>query len=149
FYGDYNGNPYHVPFRSIVAIPFYAEGNTLGIILMAHSSRYYFSHDTYKLFQSLVQHASIALINTYLKEQLKQTIITDYLTQLYSRNYLDSFVKHHMSRGRRGAFILFDIVDFKLINDTYGHYIGDHVLIEVANIIREHLKKDDIAARWG
>lgn len=149
FYGDYNGESYHVPFRSIIAIPFYAENNTLGILLLAHSSRYYFSHDTYKLFQSLVQHASIALMNAYLKEQLKQTIITDYLTQLYSRNYLDSFVKHHMCRGMKGSFILFDIDDFKLINDTYGHYIGDHVLIEVANIIREHLKNDDISARWG
>lgn len=149
FYGDYNAQAYHVPFKSIIAIPFIADNNTLGILLLAHSSRYYFSHDTYKLFQSLVQHASIALMNAYLKEQLKQTIITDYLTQLYSRNYLDSFVKHHMNRGIKGSFILFDIDDFKLINDTYGHYIGDHVLVEVANIIREHMHNDDISARWG
>lgn len=149
FYGDFNGEAHHVPFRSMIAIPLYAENELVGLLMLVHSSRYYFSHDTFKLFQSITQHVAMALMNTYLKEQLKQTIITDYLTQVYSRNYIDTFVMHHMKHGRKGAFILYDIDDFKLINDTYGHYIGDKVLVEVAAIIQKNMDIDGVAARWG
>lgn len=149
FYGDYNGMIHDIPYKSLVALPLHAENNYLGVLILAHSTRYYFSHDTFKLFQSITRHASIALMNTMLKEQLKKSIITDYLTELYTRNYIDSYITHHMKRGSEAAFILYDVDDFKLINDEFGHYMGDRALKQVAQIIRSHLTDDQIAARWG
>lgn len=149
FYGDYNGLIHDVPYKSLIVLPLHAENNYLGVLILAHSTRYYFSHDTFKLFQSIIQHASIALMNSLLKEQLKKTIITDYLTKLYTRNYIDSYVMHHMKIGERASFILYDVDDFKMINDQYGHYLGDRALEKVAQIIRTHLNDDQIAARWG
>src|SRR5699024_12730719 len=90
-----------------------------------------------------------ALMNNLLKEQLKNTIITDYLTKLYTRNYIDSYVMHHMKIGEQASFILYDVDDFKMINDQYGHYLGDRALEKVAQIIGTHLNDDQIAARWG
>lgn len=149
FLGDFQGNSLDVPFKSIMAIPLQSSDTILGVIIVVHSKPYFFSFDAFKLIQSIVQHASLALSNTILKEQLKKTVITDYLTQLYSRNYLDSIIKSHMNEGQLGSFILFDIDNFKQVNDTYGHYIGDQILITVAKLIRGVIHKEDIAARWG
>src|SRR5690625_8005233 len=119
------------------------------MIIIVHSQQYFFSLDAFKLIQSIEQHDSLALSNTILKEQLKKTVITDYLTQLYSRNYLDSVIKSHMSDGHLGSFILFDIDNFKHVNDTYGHYIGDQILITVSKLIKEVIHNDDIVDRLG
>nr|WP_249316887.1 GGDEF domain-containing protein [Bacillus sp. FJAT-50079] len=76
-------------------------------------------------------------------------VITDQLTQLYARNYLDEAIKRSMKIDQEGTFILVDLDDFKAVNDTYGHQIGDEVLIQVAESIRKHLRSTDIGARWG
>ena len=54
-----------------------------------------------------------------------------------------------MQQNGQGAFILFDVDDFKKINDTFGHYVGDRVLIQVANAIKSEMDDHQIAARWG
>jgi diguanylate cyclase (GGDEF)-like protein len=48
-----------------------------------------------------------------------------------------------------GSLILLDIDHFKVVNDTYGHQMGDQILIQVARIIRASVRDSDIAARWG
>ena len=48
-----------------------------------------------------------------------------------------------------GIFILIDIDNFKEINDTFGHQVGDEVLIQVAKLIKENIRGNDVGARWG
>src|SRR5699024_10442602 len=120
-----------------------------GMIIITHQEPYYFSFDKFKFIQSLVQHASLAFTNSILTERLKYIAITDHLTKLYARNHIDELISEQMQTSNRGALILFDIDDFKQINDTYGHYVGDQVLIQVANIIQSEMKDGQIAARWG
>jgi diguanylate cyclase (GGDEF)-like protein len=68
---------------------------------------------------------------------------------LYSRNYLDEQIKVSFERDRIGTFLLLDIDNFKHINDTYGHQIGDQVLIQIADIIKSKMKIGSVGARWG
>src|SRR5690625_4526024 len=132
----------------IIALIF--SDSLIGVIIVVHRTPYYFSFDKYKFIQSFVQHASLAYTNSILKDRLKQTAITDYLTKLYSRNHLDKMIGEHMeNKYESGAFILYDIDDFKQINDTYDHYVGDKVLIQVAQILKNAMKEDQVAARWG
>ncbi len=71
----------------------------------------------------------------------------DLLTGLYNRRgYHDSF---HEIGDTHGVMIMCDIDHFKRINDTYGHDTGDFVIQEVAQCIRENLRKEDVAIRWG
>src|SRR5690625_3972450 len=113
------------------------------------SDLYYFSFETFKFFQSLIQHYTLTVSNTMLKNRLEEAVITDYLTRLYSRNYLDEMIEKHMLEKGKGVLVLFDIDDFKEINDTYGHSVGDEVIIQIARTIQKHIYPSEIAARWG
>ncbi|WP_158701701.1 sensor domain-containing diguanylate cyclase [Lentibacillus sp. Marseille-P4043] len=149
FSGDYTNVVIELPFRSVMAIPMLHSGMIHGVIIIMHEEGYFFSFDNFKLMQSLIQHSTLALANSILKDRLESAVITDYLTKLYSRNYLDEKIQEHITTGEKGALILFDIDDFKKVNDRYGHYIGDEVIKQVAKIIKMHLGKNDIPARWG
>ncbi|MGP4108277.1 diguanylate cyclase domain-containing protein [Virgibacillus sp. L01] len=146
FSGDFKRG---IPYCSIMAIPMIQSGKVYGAVVILHEEEYFFTFENYKLMQSLVHHSTLAMTNSILKDKLEESVITDYLTKLYSRNHFDEKLKAHMQSDEKGALILFDIDDFKKINDTYGHYIGDEVIVQVANIIRTQLGHEDIPARWG
>ena len=73
-------------------------------------------------------------------------IFTDELTKVYNRKYLTKVIKNI---SEQKCVILFDIDHFKHINDTYGHPTGDKVLTHLANILKQHTRKDDIIIRAG
>ncbi|WML45672.1 sensor domain-containing diguanylate cyclase [Neobacillus sp. PS3-40] len=136
-------------FRSVMAIPMEQSENLKGFAIALHKEAYFFSFETFKLLQSLIHHSTLAFTNSMLREELEKVIITDHLTKLHSRNYLDEVIQRSMLGDEQGAFILIDIDNFKVINDTYGHQIGDEVLIQVANLIKDNIREDDVGARWG
>lgn len=79
--------------------------------------------------------------------------VTDPLTGLYNRRYLDTHLpplaeQSHMS-GAELAVMMVDIDHFKLINDTHGHAAGDTVLVQMAKRLRENLRAIDLVARIG
>ncbi|MBT2216601.1 diguanylate cyclase [Virgibacillus dakarensis] len=148
FSGDFK-EMLKLPFCSVMVIPMLNSGKIHGMVTIMHEEAYYFSFESFKLMQSLIQHSTLALANAILKDRLENAVITDYLTTLYSRNYLDEKIQLHMATADRGALILFDIDDFKMVNDTYGHNTGDDVIKQVAEIIKINLGNDDIPARWG
>jgi len=77
----------------------------------------------------------------------------DTLTNLYNREYFDknleSKIKSALRYGNQFSLIILDIDHFKNVNDTYGHNIGDTVLVAIAKILKDNIREDDIAARWG
>lgn len=86
-------------------------------------------------------------------EQIKKEAFTDYLTKIYNRLGFETTLKLYLSNKENlkfdSAFILIDLDGFKNINDCFGHHKGDEVLIDVANILKNHFKNDDIVARLG
>jgi diguanylate cyclase (GGDEF)-like protein len=101
------------------------------------------------LFEILAQHANLAIMNASLHSEMEHMVITDNLTGLYNRKYLDDHMTLSLTRDHHGTLLVIDIDHFKQINDTYGHQSGDNVLRQVARIIRENVRESDIAARWG
>src|SRR5690625_3869206 len=149
FSSDYSVKDPTLNYRSVITIPMIESGQTYGFIVILHEKETYFTFESFKLVQSLIHHATLALVNAVLREKLEKAVITDYLTGLYSRKYLDKMFNKHMKKDTQGTLILFDIDDFKKINDEYGHSVGDEVIIAVAAIIKNSISSQDIAARWG
>lgn len=77
----------------------------------------------------------------------------DKLTGLYNRNKFDDIYSKEIKRARRYSndlsMIIFDVDNFKTINDTFGHQIGDEVLKDIAKISLENIREQDISSRWG
>jgi len=77
--------------------------------------------------------------------------ITDRLTGIYNRGRFEHILGTWMKNMRHNPFclLLFDIDDFKKVNDRFGHAVGDQVLIETTEIISANIRDEDIFARWG
>ena len=88
-----------------------------------------------------------------LRSQLSHLALTDGLTGLPNRRHFDEYVQRHsalcLRSGATYAVGLIDVDNLKKINDSLGHVVGDRVLVELAEIVRSHLRQSDLAARWG
>lgn len=135
--------------RSLMAAPIIANGKAMGAVLLAHRSPHFFTYENFRLLRVLSGHIGLALTNARLHAEVRRMAITDHLTGLYVRHYLDEQIKNRQANDDLGSLILVDIDNFKKINDTFGHQIGDQVLKQVARVILSNIRDEDIAARWG
>ncbi|HEX5330201.1 diguanylate cyclase [Sulfuricurvum sp.] len=85
--------------------------------------------------------------------ELEKLSITDKLTQLYNRVKLEEVFNDQIQAARRYnapfSILLCDVDLFKNVNDTFGHLIGDKILVEIASILNSTLRETDIIGRWG
>lgn len=95
-------------------------------------------------------------LNQKLQEQILEAEYSashDMLTGIYNRRMFETIFEKEMHRAKRYSHqlsvLIFDIDDFKQINDTHGHKIGDEVLIDIAVLAKNHLRESDVIARWG
>ena len=86
-----------------------------------------------------------------LQSLLHEQSIRDPLTRLHNRRHLDAILAHDGGHDHSGVFslVMCDIDHFKDVNDTYGHQVGDGVLLAVAELIARHCGPDDFAVRYG
>lgn len=110
------------------------------------------------VYEAALDHSHQNLLETRQKElkyleELERLSTTDPLTGLSNRRHMDQIVEIHFSNAKRYStpftLMIFDIDNFKHVNDTYGHNTGDDVLIAIADLTRLSLRKTDYIARWG
>jgi len=79
--------------------------------------------------------------------------MTDSLTQLYNRRKINETIKKSIETMKRNpsplTLVIMDIDNFKSVNDTYGHLVGDEVLKALANILQKNVRNIDMIGRWG
>jgi len=92
------------------------------------------------------------------QEKKKQTAIHnlsihDALTKIYNRHGVNEILNQKLEESKREkkdfSIIFFDIDFFKRVNDTYGHDMGDYVLVNIAKVVNSEIRASDIFARWG
>jgi diguanylate cyclase (GGDEF)-like protein len=96
---------------------------------------------------------AICLENVISNEMLKYIGLTDALTGVYNRRYMDRRLAEEVARARRQSYRLscmyIDVDHFKRVNDEFGHQAGDDVLREVASRIKAELRMSDALGRFG
>jgi len=143
-----------VPLCSVALVPLLRNKRLIGSLNLASSDVTRFTPalgtDFIKHMASII---AICLENVISNEMLKYIGLTDSLTGVYNRRYIDRRLLEEIARARRQNYFIscmyIDIDHFKLVNDTHGHQGGDEVLREVATRIRHELRRSDALGRFG
>lgn len=89
----------------------------------------------------------------HLEDLLEREATTDHLTGLHNRRRFDAEMEHALARharyGNETALVMIDLDHFKRVNDTYGHDVGDRVLVELTKRLAGEMREPDFLARWG
>jgi len=97
--------------------------------------------------------AAAAIANSIVFEQTREASLSDALTGLPNTRYMVSHLARELARAERHgsqvAVLVLDLDDFKKINDTYGHHVGDRALREVARVLRETIRPYDVCVRYA
>jgi len=88
-----------------------------------------------------------------LQIKLREKSVRDHLTGLYNRRYLHEVLRHLLPRAKREntpiSFVLIDLDHFKSVNDSYGHAIGDDILVSLSSLLMKNARDEDIVCRFG
>lgn len=112
-----------------------------------------FTKEQLPKIQNYIDAARPELVSKNLTEILKVSSTTDALTGLYNRKYLDEYIEKALSQAKRNGIVygilMIDIDFFKMVNDTYGHDVGDKAIKVLATVLKENIREADTAFRFG
>ncbi len=133
-----------------VELPLTAGRQSFGTLTLSGRG---FTVEQRRTAATLVAHAAIALENARLHRIVARQALVDMLTGLANRRQCEEELAGELMRAERFggsvAFVLADLDSFKSINDRFGHPVGDGVLVEFAETLRESVREIDVPARWG
>ncbi len=139
--------------RALVMLPLVASGESIGLVELISTHPIELDGDRLSLSRTIANEASIALENARLYEEARALADRDPLTGFFNHRYLHERFGQEAVRARRShrplSLLMLDLDDFKLVNDSFGHLLGDDVLRWTADLIRKTLRASDIPARYG
>jgi diguanylate cyclase (GGDEF)-like protein len=140
--------------HSGLAVPLPGESQTLGYLtVFTRSKAHHFSDDDVRQLETLALRAGPAIENARRFREARQLADLDALTGLHNRRYFHETLARECARAhryeRKLALIVFDLDDFKDVNDRIGHLAGDAALAEAAERVRDVVRTADIACRVG
>src|SRR3569623_3148454 len=135
--------------RSWRGVPLFMYGECDGVIAVQSTRAAAFGPESQRLLEALALQIASALQNAHLYE----LAMVAGLTGLYVRRYFDARIEEEVARAKRykNAFsvIMMAFDDFKKLNDTNGHLVGDRVLRAIANVVKGQMRGVDTATRFG
>ena len=139
--------------RSFMCVPLVSKGKNIGVLMLNHPEPGAFEPELLPTMRVLASYLAIAIENAGMFGLVKSLAEKDSLTLLYNHGSFHEKLAIELERANRYArpmaVIILDLDRFKEINDRYGHTTGDRVLALVAGALGAHLRKTDIAARYG
>lgn len=138
--------------QQTICTPLLAQGETIGVLhfVIPLDSPL---EQTRGLIYAIAEQVGLTLANIQLRESLREQAIRDPLTGLYNRRYMLEALEQSHSRAERNgsdiAIMMIDLDHFKLFNDNFGHDAGDLVLKAVAQVLKDSLRQEDTACRYG
>ena len=136
-----------------LAVPLGSDGEHLGYLTAYSRADEPFGDDALRDLEELALRAGPAIENARRFREARQLADLDALTNLHNRRYFHETLAREVARAHRYsralALIVFDLDDFKAINDRIGHLAGDAVLAEAAERVRDVVRSADVACRVG
>ncbi len=140
--------------EALITVPLIARGalkGALNIYRIGEDAAFY-EHE-FELAKWFGDAAALALDNAQIRARLEHLAQTDSLTGLYNHRFFHERLRSELTLASRSrdpvAVLMFDLDDFKRVNDVYGHGAGDQVLVQVARIARETVRGSDVVCRIG
>lgn len=137
-----------------ICIPVTAQNNIFGLMYL-EIENYHCAQliECHLLINMVSKTIALAIANINLRNLLRDQSIRDALTGLYNRRFLDEYLMKQLFYAKRQnstlAIIMFDIDDFKKINDTHGHEVGDDVLEKLGHLMARLTRAEDVVCRYG
>lgn len=138
-----------------ICLPFSINKDSSLIISITTKSEEEISQINSKLpsIKNYLEAAKPVIESKLLMDKLRDTSLRDGMTGLYNRRFLEEFIDQIMSQAQREgetySVMMLDVDFFKLVNDTYGHDVGDKVIVEIGKVLKENIRDADLAIRYG
>ena len=147
------GTPKDEP-EALISVPLVARGAVKGALnIYRLGEKALFLDSEFELAKWFGDAAALALDNAQVRERLEREAQTDSLTGLYNHRAFHERLRAELQRASRAhdsvALLMFDIDDFKKVNDIYGHGVGDQLLIWLAKLARDTVRGSDVVCRLG
>jgi diguanylate cyclase (GGDEF)-like protein len=139
--------------ESLLVLPLICADSAVGSFAVAAKRPRAFGKDKREMLTVIANHVAVSLANAQMYGRMETMATTDGLTGLSNHRTFQERIAEMLARAERSsgkqALLLTDIDHFKKVNDTHGHPVGDEVLRGVAQVVRECVRKVDVAARYG
>ncbi len=141
-------------FAGLIIVPLVSRGHALGALCLASvKSHFGLNSDTLSLVQAVASQLALALENTRRYEDAQFLAERDSLTRLLNYRGVSKRLEQEVARcassGATFGLVMIDVDNFKLVNDAYGHAVGDRALQAVARALNTSLRRSDAVARYG
>ena len=140
-------------YSGLVVCPLIHDNQVLGAISLYADESQSYSDDHSRILDIIGKLAAGAIHNARVFEQTQANALTDALTGLPNSRYLHMQFEQELSKAKRYhhslAILAMDLEEFKAVNDRFGHYAGDQLLIEVSNTLKSQLRGGDTVARYA
>jgi len=134
-------------------IPIVSDSDIIAVMKLSRNSKFSFNDDEIRFMEAIANQTALALERIKLISFLENLSVTDALTGIANRRHFEWRLSEEIERARRYLYplsaLMLDLDNFKRINDTYGHIVGDVVLKQVAQRLRDALRRTDFLARYG
>jgi diguanylate cyclase (GGDEF)-like protein len=139
--------------QSVMVCALETKTGIVGALAIYHADRNVYTTEHHRLLTRVADHAAQVIANAVVFEQTQEQSLTDVLTGLPNRRYLDRQLSQELARvhrhGGQVSVLVLDMDGFKQINDEFGHQAGDRALREVAHVLRGSLRVYDVCARFA
>ena len=139
--------------HSAIVTPLMANDTFIGCLTLFHTQPNRYSEDHRRLLERVAEQAGPVVHNSIVFEQTQEDSLTDPLTSLPNRRSMFAHLARELVRAERLerelGLIVMDIDEFKTINDTCGHHVGDRALRQVAETLQNTLRSYDLCVRYA
>ena len=143
----------HSAYRSCLVMPLSLNNSIVGVISLYSDQPSDYHQDHLRFMETIADHAATAIRNAIIYEETEENAYTDVLTGLPNLRFFHVLMERKLKRlshlGQPVTLLMMDLESFKEVNDRFGHKTGDRILVEIATLLRSHLRESDTCVRYA